>query len=118
MRKSNMLHHKSSFLDHIIIRMPIYKEYLNHTSGLTLLTPGLVYVCSNTHLIVKKLLLRLTLKLKAVNIGGLFLASLRVVIIGLSKMAKRHNIHWIIGVGRLRALRVKWRESGVKRRGC
>ena len=27
-----------------IIKMPIYKEYLNHTSGLTLSTPGLVYL--------------------------------------------------------------------------
>ena len=29
-----------------IIKMPIYKEYLNHTLGLTLSTPGLVIIFS------------------------------------------------------------------------
>ena len=44
MGKSNMF--KENIINHpfwTILQMPIYKEYLNHTLGLTLSTPGLVY---------------------------------------------------------------------------
>ena len=45
-------HHQSSFLDHYTrpCHMPIYKEYRNHTLGLTLSTPGLVVLIFMSYL--------------------------------------------------------------------
>ena len=43
---------KENIIDHpfwTIIQMPIYKEYLNHTLGLTLSTPGLVIIILNNY---------------------------------------------------------------------